>query len=178
MCPLHIYPTLYEAAGKAAIDMIYRQETAVTVAPQLVLGIMFGKAVPEARPLIFSDMVRAQITAAAATAIGTITISENATRITGVYAFALQDGVLTTAEELIGFVQLTSDDVDLTPMQIPFAAAYGAGLGALIENNSVPSPLYIPLDIPVPGGARIAATCDLNTAVTNAAEVALYLAYE
>jgi hypothetical protein len=178
MCPLAIFPVNYEAAGKAAIDLIYRQDSTVTVAPQLVLGVMFGKTAPEPRPIVFSDMVRAAVTSAADTALGTITISENATRITGVYALAIQDGVITAAEELIGFVRLASDDVDLTPMQIPFAAAYGAGLGATIANNNVPSPLYISLDIPVPGGARIQAFCDLNTAVTNAAEVQLFLAYE
>jgi hypothetical protein len=178
MCPLAIFSTLYEASGKAAIDLIYRQETTVTVAPQLVLGILFGKAAPEIRPIVFSDMVRAAVTSAADTSVGTITISENASRITGIYAIALQDGVLTTAEELIGFIRLASDDVDLTPMQIPFAAAFGAGLGALINTPGAPSPSYIPLDIPVTGGARIQAFCDLNTAVTNGAEVAVYLSYE
>lgn len=178
MCPLAIFPVNYEAAGKAAIDLIYRQETTVTVAPQLVLGVMFGKSAPEVRPMVFSDMVRAAVTSAADTTVGTITISENATRITGAYAIAIQDGVLTTAEELIGFIRLTSDDIDLTPMQIPFAAAFGAGLGATINGASAPAPNYIPLDIPVTGGARIQVFCDLNTAVTNGAEVALYLAYE
>jgi len=176
--PLCLYPVNYEASGKAAINLIYRQETAVTAAPQLVLGCLFGKARPVDTPIVFSDVMRAQVTAATATAVGTITISENATRITGICAMAVQDLVLTAGEELIGFVRLASDDVDLTPMQIPFNHAQGAGLGATIGNDCMAPIKFIPLDIPVPGGARINGFVDLNTAVTNAAEIAIYLTYE
>lgn len=176
--PLHIYPVLWEATGKAVINLYYNQATTVTVAPQLVLGLMFGREVPAVRPIVQCDMVRAAVTSAADTAVGTITLAERATRITGIMCQAIQDGVLTTAEELIGFCRLASDDIDLTPFQIPFANAYGAGLGALINQAGPINTEFIPLDIPVIGGARLNAFVDLNTAVTNAAEVQVFLAYE
>ena len=176
--PLALYPVHYEAAGKATLNMRYRQETAVTVAPQLVMGIMFGKERPVETPFRFCDFMRVQTNAAVDTAVGTITISENATRITGVCAIAIQDGVLTTAEELIGFARLASDDVDLTPMQVPLNHCYGAGLGGIIGSDSIPPMKFLPMDIPVKGGARINGFIDLNTALTNAAEVAIYLTYE
>lgn len=177
-CPLHIYDVDWTAAGKAVFNMIYRQETAVTVAPQLVLGVCFGKERPVKRPIICCDMVRAQVTAAADTAVGTITLAESAKRITGVLVQAIQDNVITAAEELIGFCRLASDDIDLTPMQIPFANAFGAGLGAAFLNLGQFNTEFIPLDIPVLGGARINAFVDLNTAVTNAAEIQVFIAYE
>lgn len=177
-CPLHIYEVDWEAAGKAVMNMIYRQETTVTVAPQLVLGIAFGKDRPVKSPIIHCDVVRAAVTAAADTSLGTITLAESAKRITGILAMAIQDGVLTTAEELIGFCRLASDDIDFTPMQVPFANAFGAGLGATIAAGHPAYRQFIPVDIPVLGGARINCFVDLNTAVTNAAEIQLFIAYE
>lgn len=177
-CPLHLYETNYSAAGKAAINLIYNQDTALTVAPQIVAGIMFGKNIPEPSRRVFVDRVRVAQTAVADTAVGTITISENAKRITGVAAVVAQDNVLTAGEELIGYCRLASDDIDLTPMKVPFNMAFGAGLGALIENNQAGPVTFLPLDIPVTGGSRINAFVKLNTAVTNAAEVQLFLAYE
>jgi hypothetical protein len=178
VCPLHLYEVNYEGAGKAVFNLIYRQETAVTAAPQLVLGVAFGKTRPVKVPMICSDVVRAQVTSAADTAIGTITLAESASKITGIYCVATQDNVLTTGEELTGFCRLASDDIDFTPMQIPLSNAYGAGLGALINNAPALNHDYIPVDIPVLGGARVNCFVDLNTAVTNAAEVAVFIAYE
>ena len=40
------------------------------------------------------------------------------------------------------------------------------------------SPVIIPVNIPVEGGARIDCFVDLNTAVTNAAEVLIGITYE
>lgn len=177
-CPLHIYDVDYTAAGKAVMNMVYRQETAVTVAPQLVLGICFGKDRPVTSPIVQCDMVRAQVTSAADTALGTITLAESAKRITGFLAMATQDNVITAGEELIGFCRLASDDIDLTPMQIPFCNAYGAGLGTAFLPLGPTYRQFIPVDIPVLGGARINAFVDLNTAVTNAAEIQLFVAYE
>lgn len=176
-CPLHVYEVDYQAAGKAAINLIYRQETAVTVAPQLVLGIAFGKERPAIVPAVHSDYVRAQVTSAADTAVGTITLAESAKEITGIYAIALQDNVLTAGEELIGIARLASDDIDLTPMQIPLANAFGAGLGATIHPLGPIRTKFLPVSIPVTGGARINAFVDLNTALTNAAEVSIFVQY-
>jgi hypothetical protein len=86
--------------------------------------------------------------------------------------------VLTTAEELIGFFRLASDDVNLVPAQYPFPMAFSAGLGALIQGASFTPSGFIPVDIPIVGGARINCFVDLNTAVTTAAEVQVYIAYE
>jgi len=85
---------------------------------------------------------------------------------------------LTTAEELIGFFRLSSDDVNLAPSQWPFGASYGAGVGALIGNDVIAPPSMIPVAIGVPGGARIDTFVDLNTALTNAAEVEIFIGYE
>jgi hypothetical protein len=79
---------------------------------------------------------------------------------------------------LIGFFRLASDDVKLPPMQLPFNNVYGAGLGALIQGGNQGRIDYIPVDIPVQGGARINAFVDLNTAVTNAADCEIFIAYE
>jgi len=86
--------------------------------------------------------------------------------------------VITTVEELIGFFRLSSDDVRMPPAQFPFSAVYGGGLGALILNTGAQIPVMIPVDIPIHGGGRIDCFALLNTLVTNAAEIQIYLAYE
>ncbi|KKL67125.1 hypothetical protein LCGC14_2138150, partial [marine sediment metagenome] len=81
-------------------------------------------------------------------------------------------------EELIGFVKFTSDDIRMQPLELPCSAVYGAGLGALIGNPVHQMPQMIPVDIPTPGGARINAELKLNTAVTNAARIQVFIQYE
>jgi len=178
VCPLALYDIAFTAPGKSQLLLIYHQSLACTVAPEIVLGIIFGKSRPEKKPLVFSEVAHQVVAAATDTIIGTITLSEKSTRITGICAVCMQNGVLTTAEELLGFIRLASDDVNIIPAQFPFHAAFGAGLGILIGSANSPPISYIPIDIPVPGGARINCFVDLNTAVTVAADVEIFLAYE
>lgn len=178
VCPLNIWPINFKAPGKAAIDLIYNQEIAITVAPMIAMGIIFGHSLPSARAFQFMDTVRTTVTSATASTVGTITLSEKASRITWIGAVIVQDGVLTTAEELIATFKLDSDDIKMPPAEFPCTAAFGAGLGALIGNVNHIMPTMIPVNIPVEGGARIDCTIDLVTAVTNGANCAIYVAYE
>jgi len=177
-CPLNVWPTNFEAPGKGVIEMLYTQATLLTVAPEVVLGLLFGKTIPTFRPFTFIDVVRAQVAAAVDTLVGTITLAEKARRITHVGGILVQDNVIVAAQELTGFFRLASDDIRMQPMNMPFSAVYGAGLGTVIENPTVQVPKMIPVEIPTPGGARIDCYVDLNTLVTNAAEVKIFVAYE
>lgn len=177
-CPLKLWDVAYTAPGKSSIEMIVQESTAVTVAAQYAVGIIFGKTRPVLKPFQFIDRASNQVTSAADTSIGTITLAERGKMITAVCGLLTQDGVLTTAEELIGFFRLASDDVKLPPMQLPFSAVYGAGLGATIANPNYSAPVWIPVNIPIEGGARIDCFVDLNTAVTNLADVEIFIAYE
>lgn len=178
VCPLNIWPINYDAPGKSAIDLIYTQSIAMTVAPIVAMGIIFGKTIPNARAFQFMDSVRTTVTTATQSTVGTITLAEKATRITWIGATIVQGGVITTAEELIGTFSLDSDDIKMPPADFPCAAAFGAGLGALIGNSNHIMPAMIPVNIPVAGGARIDCNIDLITAVTNGADVEIWIAYE
>lgn len=177
-CPLNLFPVDWTAAGKAVINCILHTSIACTVAPQVLIGMLYGDSRPEAKPFTFCDSIRAAVSSADDTAIDTVTLSQKASRIVGACGILSQDGVLVAGEELIGFFRLASDDVKLPPMMLPFNNVFGAGLGATIFGGSQGPINFIPLDIPVPNGARINAYVDLNTAVTNAANVEIYLAYE
>lgn len=176
--PLNVWPVSFEAPGKGVIELLYNQANVMTVAPEVVLGLLFGKTVPVGRPIRFIDRVRAAVNGAGDTVVGTITLAEKATRITHVGGILVQDNVVVAAEELIGFFRLASDDIRMQPMNMPFSAVYGAGLGTVIEAQSAQVPRMIPVEIPTPGGARIDCFVDLNTAVTNDAEVKIFIAYE
>lgn len=173
-----IHDVAYDAPGKASLNFIMNTGTVLAVAPQCVMGIIFGKTRPVLKPFTYVDRVRAQVTAAVSTAVGTITISEKASKIVGVCGIMAQDNVLVAGEELIGFFTLASNDIKLPPAQFPFSCGYSAGLGALINNMGYAPPLWIPVEIPVVGGASIDCSVDLNTAVTNAAEIQIFIAFE
>jgi hypothetical protein len=176
--PLVIHDINYSAPGKSTIEFFITLDTALTVAAQVVMGLIFGKTVPEKKPMQFCDRVTVGITSATETSIGTITLAEKATLITGVCGMLTTDLVVVTLEELLGFFRLDSADVKMTPAQFPFSACYGAGLGATIANPGGQKPIFIPVHIPVKNGARIDAFVDLNTAVTNAARAQVFLCYE
>lgn len=178
MVPLTIWPVNWSAAGKAVISLSYAQQLAQTVAAQCACGVLFGEEIPTARPIIYSDMTYGTQTAAAETAVGTITLSTRASRITGIFADITVDGAWTADEAFIGIVRLASADVSLPPAQYPLARAYSAGDGTPVGGFCNPVFAYIPVDIPVVGGARIDTYIDLGLAVTNAATVRIYLAYE
>ena len=178
IAPLRVQRCAFKAPGKTRIELIYNNTITQTVADQVVAGLLFGPYEPELLPMNFIDIARAAVTAAVDTAVATVTLAEKAKRIIGVAGVLAQNGVLTTAEELLGFFRLSSDDINLAPSQYPFNAAFGAGLGGLIGNDYAPPLVWIPVDIPTPGGARVDVFVDLNTAVTNAAEVEVYIAYE
>lgn len=177
MNPLHIYDVNWQAAGKAVIDCIAHIPAAVTVAPEVVIGMVYGPSRPQPYPIVWSDVARAQTNAAAETAIATITLAESATRITAVTAQLAQSNVITAGEELIGFIRLASDDINMAPALYPFSCAFSAGLGANIELSAGSPSIQIPLDIPVKGGARVDTFVDLNTATTNNAEIEIFLSY-
>ena len=177
-CPLQIFDVDYQAEGKAVLDLIYNEASTVTVATQVVLGVIFGKTRPVKTPFKFSDRIRAAISSAADSSIGTLTLPEGASKITGISCIAVHDGVLTAGEELIGFLRLASDDIKLPPAQYPINAAYAAGLGITMSACNMQPVKIIPVNIPIPGGARVDAYLDLNTALTNAAEVELFVTFE
>lgn len=175
--PLNLFNTQMVGAGKAAIQLIYNQSIACTVAPKINAGILFGPRAPERRPFMFVDRIHAVTNSAAPSVLGHLTLSEKATRIIGVCGILAQDGVLVAAEELGGYFYLTSDDVNLVPLYLPFNNAYGGGLGATIANPGIGKAEFIPVDIPVTGGSRVTATSNLATAVTNAANFDIFIAY-
>jgi len=177
-CALHKYPVLWEAPGRATVEFIFNNISGTAVAPQVVLGILFGKTLPEVKRFLYCDQVRAAINAAADTLVGTITLPEKATKITGVMGVLAQDGLVVAGEELLGFFRLESDDANLVPSEFPFPLAFSAGLGAQITGSPFPPLSFIPVDIPVVAGARIDCYCDLNTAVTTVANVQVFLAFE
>lgn len=176
-CPLQMFDVQYEATGQARIDIIYENAIAATVAAQVVAGVIFGDARPEVMPALFCDRVRNTVTAATESSIGTITLSQNASMITGLCGILQQDGVLTAGEELIGFFSMSSDDVKLVPAQFPFNTVFGAGLGGTIQGGDQGKIMFLPVNIEVPDGARIDCFVDLNTAVTNGADVEIFLQY-
>lgn len=176
--PIVMYQTDLQAAGKAIINLDFRPAIATTAAPQVLAGILYGPNRPEMRPFRFCQSVTGTAATVAAQALNVITLSEKATRITAICGILQQDGVLVTAEELIGSFTLASPDIELPPSVWPFNTAFGAGVGATIGGGQQGEIKPIFVDIPVIGGARITPSVSLVTAVTNAAIAQVHIFYE
>jgi len=176
-CPLYVHNVEWSAPGKASIALYYHQDIAITVANQVVCGLIYGKSSIGMKPCKFIDQVQTTKTAAAKSTIGTITLSERAEEIVGIGFHCAQDGVLVAGEELLGFGTIESDELDVVPGEYPAGMAYSAGLSTVIHNPVYSLPSLIPVSIPVIGGARVDCSFTFNTAVTNAALVSCFVAY-
>lgn len=176
--PLNILPVRWEAAGKAVIRLSYLNQLASTVACEVACGIIFGKEIPEPRPLIFCDSVYSAFASAAEQSIGTITLAEKATRIIGILADLNHGDAITAAQETMATIRLASDDIKMPPAQYPCNRAFDAADGTPVGACSIPQADFIPVDIPVEGGARINVYATSSISVTGNCEVLVYLAYE
>lgn len=176
--PLNVWPVRWQGAGKAVLKLSYIQQLAITTASEVACGIIFGDAVPEIRPILFCDAVQTAFASATEQSVGTITLAEKATRITGIFADINHGDALTVAEETMATIRLASDDITLPPSQYPCMRAFDSGDGTVEGETAMPRMDFIPVDIPVVGGSRVDVYATTSISVTGNAEVSVYLAYE
>lgn len=176
--PLTLFEMNLTAAGKSVIRLDYLQQLAITTASAVAGGIIFGDEVPEKRPLTFCDGVRSAFASTTEQSIGTITLAEKATKIVGIYADLGKGDAITAGQAIMATIRLDSADVMLPPAQYPCNRAYNASDGTAVGQAGVPQSQFIPVDIPVVGGARINVFATTTQSVTGNAEVQVYLAYE
>lgn len=176
--PLNIWRVNWTAAGKAVIKLSYLNQLAITTASVLAAGIIFSKEIPEARPLVFCDGVYSSFASATEQSVGTITLSEKATRIVGIMADLNKGDAATAGEPICATIRLDSPDVKMPPAQYPCNRAFNASDGTAVGQSATPQSQFIPVDIPVVGGARINCYATTTQSVTGNADVQVYLAYE
>jgi len=176
--PLNLWPVDWQAAGKAVISFFAVNLLAMTTAAKAVAGICFGDSVPAQLPLKFCDCVSSSFASATEQSIGTITLSEKATRIVGVLSNLMKGDAVTIAETVIGHIRLASNDIQLAPAMFPCAFAFNSADGTPVGNPSQPQAQFIPLDIPVVGGSIINVYGTTIESVTGNADLEVFLAYE
>jgi len=175
---LNMFDIYLEAHGKAVVNMYYVNQLATTTGADLVAGIIFGDTVPEIRRSPFCDGVYSSFASASETSLGTITLAEKATKITGILADLNKGDADTAGEPIIGYVRLASNDVKLNPAQFPCNRGFDAGDGTPAGATSSPAPSFIPLDIDVPGGAIITVYGNTTASVTGNADFNVFIRYE
>lgn len=176
--PLNIWPVNWTASGKAQISLSYLNDAGNAVAPIVAAGILFGDKRPDVVPHPFADRVSASLTAAAEATIGTITLAEKATRITGIMCTFIKDGAITADEGMMGTVRLASDDMKMPPAVFPFNQAFSAADGTPAGGTGTAQAQIIPLDIPVTGGSRVNCFGTLVNAVTAGVQAQVFLFYQ
>lgn len=175
--PSNLFPVDFEASGKAVIRVNFVNSQANTVAPKIQCALMYGDAIPEKVRFNFFDEVHTEFAATTETSLGTITLSEAAKKIVGVAGIAYHAGALSASEECMAYFRLASDDIGIQPAEFPCNAAANAGLGTVAGQFSAIPFNFIPVDIPIVGGARITVYATTTIAVTNSARVGVWLAY-
>ena len=176
--PLNLWAVNWNASGKAQIDLSYLNALAITTGSPVAAGIIFGDAIPTERPLKFCDAVRSSFASASEQSIGTITLAEKATRIVGILADLNKGDAPTAAEAILATIRLDSADIKMPPAQYPCNRAFNASDGTAAGAASVAQSQFIPVDIPVTGGARIDCFATTTASVTGNADVQVFIAYE
>lgn len=175
---LNIWPVNWEAAGKSIIEIHYAPNNALSSAPVIMCGIIYGDSIPEARPLVFCNYVQADWAAATETALGTITLAEKATRVVGLCGTLGHTAAPAVDVPVVARFRLSSEDVKLAPASFPFNQALSPSDGTLVGSVGIGQTNFIPVDIPVAGGARIDCFATSAVNVTNSCSAAVFIAYE
>jgi len=176
--PLNLWELDLLASGKSTMSFYYIQQLAITTASHCAAGVIFGTDRPQIRPARFCDRVQASWASTAEQTVGTITLAEKATRITGILADLNKGDALTTAEHVMATIRLDSPDIMLPPAQYPCSRCYDAGDGTVEGETAQPQSQFIPVDIPVEGGARITCHATSTISVTANCDINIYVAYE
>lgn len=176
--PLQIWPVNYTAPGKSQIQLFYTQDQAITTASQVIAGILFGTEVPVVRPAPFCATIAAEFASATEQNLGTITLSENATRIVGIIADLNKADAATAGQVIAATIRLASDSMTLQPAQYPCNRIFNASDGTAVGQAATPMTQIIPLDIPVIGGAIITVFATTTASVTGNASVRVFIFYE
>lgn len=176
--PLNLWQTNLTAAGKAVVQLSYRNQLAITTGSIVAAGILFGDNIPEKRPLVFCDSIQASFASASEQTLGTITLAEKATRIVGILADCNKGDAPTAGEPIMVTVRLASNSVTMPPLTIPCNRAFNASDGTAVGQSAVAMSDFIPVDIPIVGGAIIDVFALSTQSVTGNVDVAVYIAYE
>jgi hypothetical protein len=172
------WPVAWEGSGKAVLELSYMNQLAITTGSHTSAGVIFGDTLPEKRPHIFCDGVYSSFASATETLIGSITLSEKSTRITGILADLNKGDAATAGETCHGTIRLQSNDVLLAPGEFPCNRAFDATDGTAVGAPSNGPSEFIPVDIPVPSGAIINVYGTTTESVTANADFSVFLAYE
>jgi hypothetical protein len=176
--PLNIWDVNFEASGKAQLDLKYNNQLAITTASKVACGIIFGDTIPTDARAPFCAFVQDSFASATEQQLGSITLAEKATRITGILAVLNKGDAATAGEEIMGTIRLQSDSMKLVPAEFPCNHAFNASDGTAVGQPGMPVSKFIPVDIPVIGGAIIDVFATTTRSVTGNADVSVFLAYE
>lgn len=175
--PLQSYDVDLEASGKANIDLIFNNATSGSTTMEMVLGILFGDEIPPPTRFKWVDNVRNTLTSTSETSIGTIELSANATKIVGIAGIVQPAGTPNQGQEVLATLRLDSDDIKIVPAQYPFHSGFHPGVGTSFGSSFQPKIEFLPVSIPVQGGARIDCFATLYSAVSNGADTEIFIAY-
>lgn len=175
---LQIWPIRVQAEGKSIIDLSYTNQLAITAGSPVQAGILFGDSAPEPAVAPFCAQVSTAFASATEQSVGSITLSERATKIRGILAEINKGDAATVAEYIIGYIRLGSDSIKLQPALYPCCYCFNAGDGTIAGETAMPLAAFIPVDIEVTEGAIIDVYAKTPNAVTGNVEVRVSLLYE
>lgn len=176
--PLNLWQTNYTAPGRATLRLFYTNDVAITTSPRVLCGILFGTEIPDQPRAPFCASILSASASAAETNMGTITLSQNATKIVGILADCGKVGAATAAEEIGATIRLSSDSINFQPAEFPCNRAYNASDGTAVGQSSTPQSQFIPVDIPAVGGAIITVFNTSTISVTGNIEVRVHILYQ
>ena len=176
--PLNIYDVQWTAAGKSQVRFLVQPQVVRSSQPGILCGLIFGKQRPVPTPIKYSTMLRAVTSNSFEDILGTITLSERATKIVGIAAVIMDQTLHAGSLARLFTYRMDSDDIKLQPSDWPFQYAYNRPNGVQPTSCDLPPVKYMPVDIPVEGGARIDVYVTPRVLTSSVAcDVLFYLGY-
>lgn len=175
---LSLFPVHWQAPGKSQLDVFTHIETTSVGAASAVVGIIYAPALPQQTfPTKYAHIFR-DLDSTSEVQLGTIQLAQSARRLLGVHGHLSQKAEILDNDIAFGSFRLDSADLQISPATFPFQTIYGPAPGTNVLPIQIGAPFFIPLDIPVPEGARIDVFSTWPAHFNREQDQLVFLAYE
>jgi len=165
------------AAGSSSVQLSFLPYDQFPFDVTILAGLTYSTEIPIIYPCKRVTVAHAEISTLGETQIGSATLSESATIITGITPYVLWTESPTDYNPLIAYVRLSSTATPIQPSEFLCDASYSHTTLTPLPPSPPPPPRMIPVSIPITPGETISIFCNLLYAPSVPVEAVVHLFY-
>ena len=175
---ISLFPVFWTAPGSAQLEVFTAQRATSPGNLTGTIGILYSARAPQQTFPTKYAQLDSTINSTNEEQLGTIQLAQSSRRLLGIHGHMEQEDEIRDDDIAVGTIRLDSADLALSPLSFPFQTIYGPAPTASFQAIQNGAPFFIPLDIPVPKGARIDVFTTWADHFTVQQMQQVYLAYE